>query len=82
MDWRNSDNDSDIGNRSTNSVSREVEKTIASTTARRWLHKLGFKYKKYRKGIYNDGHDRSDVKHYRDSVFLPRMASYEGQFIK
>jgi len=47
MDWQNSDNDSDIANRSTNSVTREVEKTIASTTARRWLHKLGFKYKEY-----------------------------------
>jgi len=82
MHWRNSDNDSDIANRSTNSVAREVEKTIASTTARRWLHKLGFKYKEYRKGIYNDGHERSDVKPYRDSVFLPRIASYEGQFIK
>ena len=81
MHWQNSDNDSDIANRSTNSVTREVEKTIASTTARRWLHKLGFKYKEYRKGIYNDGHERPDVKHYRDSVFLPRMASYEGQFI-
>jgi len=82
MHWRNFDNDSDIANRSTNSVAREVEKTIASTTARRWLYKFGFKYKEYRKGIYNDGHKRSDVKHYCNSVFLPRMASYEGQFIK
>jgi len=82
MHWRNSDNDSDIANRSTNSVARNVEKKIASTTARRWLHKLGFKYKEYRKDIYNDGYERSDIKYYCDSVFLPRMALYDGQFIK
>ena len=80
--WRESQTDENIINRSANSVTREVEQTIGSRTARRWLRKLGFKYKEYRKGIYNDGHERQDVKDYRDKEFLPRMAAYQDQFLR
>jgi len=80
--WRLSESeDTDITNRSLNSVAREVEKTISTPTASRWLRKLGFKYKEYRKRIYNDGHEREDVKHYRDNVFLPRMESLKDSFL-
>ncbi|KAG0125312.1 hypothetical protein HOY82DRAFT_616774 [Tuber indicum] len=62
--WRESADldDQAISNRSVHSVASVVEKTIASTTAAAWLHKLRFKCKEYRKGIYNDGHERDDVK--------------------
>jgi hypothetical protein len=77
-----SDDDHPISNRSASHVAREIERVIASSTAVRWLKKLGFKYKEYRKGIYNDGHEREDVKRYRNEEFLPRMESYKGQLME
>ena len=79
--WRESQSDEDILNRSANSVTREVEKTIGSRTARRWLRKLGFQYKEYWKEIYNDRHERQDVKDYRDKKFLPCMAAYQDRLL-
>jgi len=35
--------------------------TVSEETGRRWLHRLGFRQKRYRKGIFVDGHDREDV---------------------
>jgi len=40
-----------------------------------------FKYKEYRKGIYNGGHERADIKRYSDQVFLPRMETYASRFM-
>jgi len=71
--------DPDIANRSPNSIAREVEKGIVSSTAVRWLKKLGFKYKEYQNRIYKDEHERIDVKQYRDMVFLPKMAAYRKE---
>ena len=34
---------------------------IRKTTARRWMHKMGFRYKQYHKGLYIDGHERTNV---------------------
>ena len=48
---------------------------IRARTARRWLAKLGFEWKEYKKGIYKDGHERSDVVAYRNSEFLPQFQS-------
>ena len=36
---------------------------------------MGFRYKKYHKGIYVDGHERSDVVEYRQK-FLIKMTEY------
>eukprot|EP00733_Pompholyxophrys_punicea_P000708 Pompholyxophrys_punicea_v1_NODE_242_length_2578_cov_11.424891.p3 type:complete len:105 gc:universal NODE_242_length_2578_cov_11.424891:1951-1637(-) len=36
-------------------------KKISAETARRWLHRLGFTVRKHKKGVFIDGHDRSDV---------------------
>ena len=44
---------------------------IRNRTARRWLEKLGFSWRKIQKGVYVDGHERSDVVRYRQEVFLP-----------
>jgi hypothetical protein len=44
---------------------------IRCRTARRWLEKLGLSWQKVQKGIYVDGHERSDVTQYRQEVFLP-----------
>ncbi|KAF8157614.1 hypothetical protein K438DRAFT_1620770 [Mycena galopus ATCC 62051] len=37
-------------------------RTISLSTARRWLHREGFKYIGHKKGLYFDGHDHPDVK--------------------
>ena len=79
--WRTQNEDGEISNRSSNSVARLLEKVIHSSPATRWLKWMGFKYKEYRKSIYNDGHERADMKRYRDQVFLPRMATYASQFM-
>jgi hypothetical protein len=50
---------------------------LSERTARRWLVRLGWRRTRLKKGVYMDGHERPDVKEYRDKVFLPLMASYE-----
>ena len=45
---------------------------ISARTAQRWLHKLGFDPSSTRKGVYIDGHERSDVVEYR-KLYLKRL---------
>jgi len=42
----------------------KVGKGVSLATARRWLHREGFQYMAYKKGLYFDGHDRPDVIEY------------------
>ncbi|CAG8801838.1 14019_t:CDS:2, partial [Gigaspora rosea] len=51
-------------------------KRISIRTIRRWMHKLGFRYKRYQKGVYIDGHERLDVVAYRQT-FLQEVAEYD-----
>ncbi|KZT63123.1 hypothetical protein DAEQUDRAFT_680923 [Daedalea quercina L-15889] len=50
---------------------------LSNRTARHWLIKLGWRRTRLKKGVYMDGHERPDVRKYRDKEFLPRMAEYE-----
>ncbi|KAF9516301.1 hypothetical protein BS47DRAFT_1292541 [Hydnum rufescens UP504] len=66
-----------------------LKQPLSNRTARRWLHKLGFRHKTLTKGVYMDGHERADVVAYRENVFLPamekferRMAQYHGPELK
>lgn len=74
-------NNDEIRNRSNANFTRQVAKAISSSTASRWLRKLGFKWKEYRKAVYNDGHERPDVKQYRQDVFLPLLESYRDRLM-
>lgn len=47
-------------------------KSIRARSARWWLRKLGYQYKDIQKGIYFDGHERSDVIDYHN-LFLERL---------
>jgi hypothetical protein len=58
-----------------------LEVGLSERTARRWLIKLGWRRTRLKKGVYMDGHERKDVKEYRDDVFLPLMASFERQMV-
>lgn len=39
----------------------EIDDTIGVTTATAWLKKLGYRLRRYQKGVYYDGHERPDV---------------------
>ena len=47
-------------------VEAEYNRVVHETTARRWLHCLGFNRIHHQKGVYFDGHDRKDVVVYRE----------------
>ncbi|RGB42597.1 hypothetical protein C1646_750781 [Rhizophagus diaphanus] len=57
------------------------EKSIALTTATRWLNVLGYSFQQYRRGIYYDGHERDDVLQYRKE-FLEKMFEHEKYMSK
>ena len=59
---------------------------ISLSTAKKWMKKMDYRWVKNHKGQYVDGHERSDVVHYRQNTFLPvwysfeqRMHSWEGE---
>ena len=45
-------------------------------TAQRWLHKLSWRYRQKKKGMYIDGHKRADVVEYQKG-FVERWREYE-----
>ena len=55
--------------------------SISERTAIRWMHHLGMDYLRYSKGLYIDGHERSDVIEYRDA-FLSRMSDHAKYFFR
>jgi hypothetical protein len=63
-------------------VHLKVGRGISLSTARRWLHREGFRYTTFKKGLYFDGHDRPDVVEYRQSHFLPTMKSYKTRLVR
>jgi hypothetical protein len=50
--------------------------TISEKTCRNYMHLWGYRYDERRKGIYYDGHERSDVIEYRNK-WLERMFRYK-----
>ncbi|KAJ3978339.1 hypothetical protein F5890DRAFT_1602365 [Lentinula detonsa] len=50
---------------------------LSLRTARWWLIRLGWRWSLVKKGVYMDGHERSDVVLYCQTKFLPAMAEYE-----
>src|SRR6202040_3538231 len=60
----------------------KVGKGISLSTARRWLHREGFRYMQYKKALYYDGHDRPDVLDYRQKHFLPAMQQYRSRMVE
>lgn len=50
---------------------------LSEWTASHWLVKLGWWQTCLKKGVYMDGHERSNVVKYCNEEFLPLMAKYE-----
>ncbi|EKM48212.1 uncharacterized protein PHACADRAFT_109276 [Phanerochaete carnosa HHB-10118-sp] len=55
-------------------------RSISERTARRWLRKLDWRYKKRTNGMYIDGHERPDVVAYREK-FVGRWKRYELRMV-
>ena len=55
---------------------------LSERTARRWLYKLGWRRTRLKKGVYMDGHERDDVREYRNNVFLRDMALFEKRMVR
>ena len=64
-------------------VTENYDCNICKETARKWLHKLGFKQVNHTKEVYFDGHERTDIVKYRGAFLdkledLDRKCIYEG----
>ena len=55
---------------------------IRSRTARRWLHRLGYRWQDVKKGVFFDGHERPDVVEYRQQFVaeMHRLSPYLVEF--
>ncbi|KAJ3716723.1 hypothetical protein DFJ43DRAFT_1134541 [Lentinula guzmanii] len=56
-----------------------LEDTIPISTAKCWMKELKFHWVRNHVGQYVDGHERADVVHYRQEVFLPAWYRIEGK---
>jgi hypothetical protein len=63
-----------------------LKRGISLATAKRWMHRLGYRWGKTPTGQYVDGHEREDVVAYRQQVYIPawqewqaRMRTWEGE---
>ncbi|CAK5269478.1 unnamed protein product [Mycena citricolor] len=50
----------------------QIKRNISVRTAQRWMKKMGYRWRKEPSGMYSDGHEREDIVHYWQNVFLPR----------
>lgn len=57
------------------------KRKICLRTAERWMKALGWEFSSIKKGCYMDGHEREDVKEYRET-FLKKMEKYERCMIR
>ena len=55
----------------------QVPSSISERTAVRWLHQLGFQPASTKKGVFIDGHERSDVVEYR-KLYLRKLEILES----
>ncbi|KAJ3840965.1 hypothetical protein F5878DRAFT_672164 [Lentinula raphanica] len=58
-----------------------ITKTVSERTAQRWLDQMGYRWKHQSKGQYTDGHERPDVVHHRDRVYIPRISKYKERIV-
>jgi hypothetical protein len=83
-DIKNSCNATDIHTLFTASdnVPRGRRAIIRARMARRWLNRLGFRWKDIKKGVFIDGHERKDVIQHRETFLhtLHNMLPYMVEF--
>ncbi|RPA96606.1 hypothetical protein L873DRAFT_1694133, partial [Choiromyces venosus 120613-1] len=57
-------------------------KALSSRLAHAWLSRLGWYWNEVHKGIYKDGHERDDIKQYRNLVFLPQLQALKSRMME
>ena len=57
-------------------IHMKVVQGVSLSTARRWLHRQGFRFTEHCKALYFDGHERPDVVEYRQNNFVPQLKEY------
>ncbi|PIL28057.1 hypothetical protein GSI_09809 [Ganoderma sinense ZZ0214-1] len=57
----------------------KIKKSISLSTAKRWMHKMGYRWTREKRGMYADGHERPDVVSYRQNVFIPAWKERAGR---
>jgi hypothetical protein len=60
----------------------KAKRGVSINTARRWLHREGFRFTEHRKALYFDGHEREDVVEYRQKTFLPQMKQHRLRIVE
>ncbi|KAJ7264692.1 hypothetical protein C8J57DRAFT_1230464 [Mycena rebaudengoi] len=58
----------------------EIDDTISVVTAMAWLKKLGYRLRRYQKGIYYDGHERPDVVQKRNEFITDMFACLRNAY--
>ncbi|CUA68279.1 hypothetical protein RSOLAG22IIIB_13675 [Rhizoctonia solani] len=48
-----------------------IDEPPSLRTCQRWMHRMGFTWMKERRGQFADGHERDDVKYYREKYYIP-----------
>jgi hypothetical protein len=61
-----------------NRVRLGFTKSISLRTAQCWMSRLGYRWTKEPRGQYADGHERDDIVHYRQKIFLPSWSRYQS----
>ena len=54
-------------------IKHGITKKVSLRTAQQYLHAMGFQWTSAPKGQYVDGHERGDVVHEREKVYVPRL---------
>lgn len=63
-------------------IHMKVARGVSLSTARRWLHRQGFRFTEHRKALYFDGHERPDVVEYRQNNFIPQLKEYRQRLVE
>ncbi|EJF55475.1 hypothetical protein DICSQDRAFT_73804 [Dichomitus squalens LYAD-421 SS1] len=56
-----------------------LTETLSLSTAHGWMLRLGYRWGRVANGQYIDGHEREDVVHYRQNVYLPTLNALRPQ---
>ncbi|EUC58846.1 hypothetical protein RSOL_281530, partial [Rhizoctonia solani AG-3 Rhs1AP] len=66
-----------FGEAAAEQYSRLVNRAPSLRTAQRWMHRMGHSWSKERRGQFADGHERDDVGHYQENVYIPKWIELE-----
>ena len=57
-------------------------RSLKARAAGNWLRCMGYSWRRAKKGVYVDGHERDDVVKYRQEVFLPKLQQVRNRLAR